>query len=1805
MQNKMISTPTESKEKKSHTWITLFILLYIILMAAFFRFSGIFWGEYQYLHPDERFLVWVGSDISPVENLSAYFNTAESSLNPHNRNHGFYVYGTLPMFITRYLVEWIFGQSGFMEMTQVGRVLSSLADLFTIVLVFLIAREIFDRRVALLASAFSAGAVLQIQQSHFFTMDTFLVMFSTLALYCAVIIITNRDKAEPFSGTQHETPDQNMDSFNQIIQIFVRLLKNIYQDKLFLPSLGFGIALGLAMASKLDAVLIAFALPLAMAIYYIQVPPDIKIRRMVTILGNLFVAAIASLLIFRIFQPYAFEGPSFFGVRLNPLWFDNIRSLLAQSGGDVDFPPAMQWARRSYLFSLKNMLTWGLGLPLGLLACFGFLWSGWRIITTWKNDKHPWQYHALIWSWTALYFLYQSIRQNATMRYQLPIYPMLSIFAAWAIIAIYDYQQNKSAESKPKRPIWTRLFAIAIGSIVLISTLLYAFGFSQIYTRPITRIEASRWIYENISGAITLPIQTDGGIYHQSIPVPYELSITPELPFSRTFQPNQAGTLQNVQINNLHDLSGKTNDIHLELKISSQNSSEIDSSQASLSIDHEDIASSSTKSFEFSLEPTLLLDPEQTYTLNLSVVGDQTTASILDQPMILYIKTGSGETPTRTIELSQASQIIKVNQPYLSEFSAEMDGILSHLSVGAILDQTGKNADSDLRIRLQAPSITEQEEFSDLNMQEIPGGQGVLLILENPIAISKGEIYQVSIERKPAGPVLAIQGTAIANEGEWDDGLPLRIDGYDGYSGIYPRDLNLNMYWDDNLEKVDRFVDILTKSEYLTISSSRQWGSLPRIPERFPMTTIYYRELLGCPPDRSIEYCYNVAEPGRYQGNLGFELEETFTSNPKIGQLEINDQFAEEALTVYDHPKVFIFRKIADFDQERVREILSQADFSKIIRKPPMQYEEHPETLLLPEYRLAQQQSNGTWSQLFNTDSLVNRWQPLTVLIWYLAVSLLGLIAYPILRLATPGLHDRAYPMTRIAGMLILSYLVWIAGSFRIPFSRSTISLILLFLGIISIWLYYHQRTEILEDLRDRKNYYLLIEAVTLLLFLTFLLIRFGNPDLWHPWKGGEKPMDFAYFNAVLKSSSFPPYDPWFAGGYLNYYYFGFVFVGVLVKFLGIVPAVAYNLIIPTLFSMIAMGAFSIAWNLSIVDFHNVFPKRKAEVLPRNALISAFSAMFGVAILGNLGIVRMIYQGYQKLVAPGGIIEDANLITHWVWALRGFVKHLGGVRLPYSIGDWYWLPSRAIPAPGDIEPITEFPFFSVLYADLHAHLLALPLTLLALGLAVAFLLGKAQWKNFTSAILWFILAGITIGALRPTNTWDLPTYLVIALAVVGYTLWTYYEPTNKSLNQYPLLQELPKNVLRYLVTLAGLALLTALVIIMFKPFTDWYALGYNKIKLWEGTRTPISAYLTHWGLFLFVIISWMTSETISWMASTPVSALRKIIPYQKIIIVSSIILVVIVVFFSLPDQFQIEGSNWKFRVPIAWFVIPLITWVGILLLRKNNSDVKRLIIFLIGSGLFFTIMVEVTVFVGDIGRMNWVFKFYLQVWTLFAISAAVVLGWIFQQQEKWVSWFRNTWGIGLAMLIFGAALYPLMASLAKVDDRMDTNAPPTLDGMEYMRTSQYTDEWGIMDLVQDYDAIRWMQENVEGSPVIVEANLRNLYRWGSRFSIYTGLPSVVGWEWHQQQQRAVNPGAWVSERISEIDNFYLTPDWNAAEAFLKKYQVRYIIVGQQERGHYQGPGLNKFEEANGILWREVYRSEDTVIYEVPQEQIQI
>jgi len=130
----------------------------------------------------------------------------------------------------------------------------------------------------------------------------------------------------------------------------------------------------------------------------------------------------------------------------------------------------------------------------------------------------------------------------------------------------------------------------------------------------------------------------------------------------------------------------------------------------------------------------------------------------------------------------------------------------------------------------------------------------------------------------------------------------------------------------------------------------------------------------------------------------------------------------------------------------------------------------------------------------------------------------------------------------------------------------------------------------------------------------------------------------------------------------------------------------------------------------------------------------------------------------------------------------------------------------------------------------------------------------------------------------------------------------------------------------------------------------------------------------------------------------------------------------------------------------------------------------------------------------------------------------------------------------------------------------------------------------------DRQAFDWLRQNVHGMPTIIEANTP-LYRWGSRVSIYTGLPTVIGWDWHQKQQRSVLPGQTIEQRIQDVNTIYTSTDLEQTTQLLNEYDVKYIYVGPLELIYYAGDGLNKFDQTND-LWDLVYENEQVKIYQV-------
>ncbi|HIE38477.1 MAG TPA: hypothetical protein EYP77_05305 [Anaerolineae bacterium] len=283
-------------------------------------------------------------------------------------------------------------------------------------------------------------------------------------------------------------------------------------------------------------------------------------------------------------------------------------------------------------------------------------------------------------------------------------------------------------------------------------------------------------------------------------------------------------------------------------------------------------------------------------------------------------------------------------------------------------------------------------------------------------------------------------------------------------------------------------------------------------------------------------------------------------------------------------------------------------------------------------------------------------------------------------------------------------------------------------------------------------------------------------------------------------------------------------------------------------------------------------------------------------------------------------------------------------------------------------------------------------------------------------------------------------------------------------------------------------------------------------------------------------------------------------------------------------------------VPVAVVVLPAVTLAAGLVLETDLPVERRLVWLLLVVALGLSLVVEVVVLEGDIGRMNTVFKFYLQVWTSLAVGAAVSLVWLAERMRSWSLDARQTWWAVMGVLVAAMALFPLMSIPAKVKDRFTQATGPTLDGMAYMECSRTWDVRGEVGLGPDYHALVWMQENIEGSPVVLEGLGEREYLWGNRVSVYTGLPAVVGWRWHQVQQRMAAGAGQVEQRHQEVNECYNTPDVTRAQVILDQYGVRYVYVGPYERLYYDARGLSKFGVMDGL--RLVYNRDGVKIYEV-------
>ena len=981
-------------------------------------------------------------------------------------------------------------------------------------------------------------------------------------------------------------------------------------------------------------------------------------------------------------------------------------------------------------------------------------------------------------------------------------------------------------------------------------------------------------------------------------------------------------------------------------------------------------------------------------------------------------------------------------------------------------------------------------------------------------------------------------GATLATE-HWDDRLPLAQPGQD--PGRY-RYAELALYDPETPDKRAKLEGVLDQSQYVIMASRRLSASIPRLPERYPLATTYYRLLQS--------------------GQLGFELMARFQVEPNLGPLRIDDSNAQEDFTVYDHPLVEVWRKRPDYASATTHGLLEAVALDRVVNVRPI--DGGRGALLLSSTEQQAQLPAGTWSQLFNRDDLSNT---LPLPVWLIVVEVLALSAVPMLWRVLPFVADRGFGASKILGLAFVAYVSWLIASRKLaPFERPLLLLAWLALVALSFAATWGRRTAFVEWLRRESRLVWVTEAVFLGGFALFLWIRAANPDLWHPVFGGEKPMNFAYLNAVVKSDYFPPYDPWFAGGIINYYYFGLVLVAVPIKLSGIMPEVAFNLAEPMLFGALCAGAFSLALGLSL-------PPR-GLVRRGTAYLSGIAAVLLMGILGNLDAgLQVLGQlwtlGGERSPSSGGIVR----------LLAGVFAVIQGARFPVLD---FWHSTRFI-GPEDVGPIHEFPYFTFLYGDLHAHQIALPLTLAVLLVGVSLM---RSLRDNPRRVAWpsLVISGVLVAMLRATNTWDFPTYAAIVVLVLV-------------LGALSGLRQFDRRVIQALVV--SVFVFGVAFQLSFVPYLQRYQLFYNGVDPVKA-RTALSQYLTIHGLFLFLGIS-----LLAWYM---VQARRRVVAahrrgalvaepgyYGMLLPLGSLN-----TYASLPALVAGAGLVVGLSLFLGGFatrgflVFAVAAAVAACLSHWRRSS-RALQAALFGVALFATLIPEFVALQGDVGRMNTVFKFYLQAWVLLSITAAVAVGWLVRRsgRDPLLRQLRPAWVALAAIIVLAAIAYPLLASKGKLALRF-ADLPPALDGMQYMDFAQYTDNGRDLNLPADAEAIRWMQDNVVGTPVVLEGRAP-VYRWGSRFSIYTGLPTILGWDVHQGQQRAGFMGM-IQDRIADVERAYSSPNPRDMLAVLRKYQVRYIVVGGLERAYYSAAGLDKLSGMPEL--RLAYDADGVQIYEV-------
>lgn len=811
--------------------------------------------------------------------------------------------------------------------------------------------------------------------------------------------------------------------------------------------------------------------------------------------------------------------------------------------------------------------------------------------------------------------------------------------------------------------------------------------------------------------------------------------------------------------------------------------------------------------------------------------------------------------------------------------------------------------------------------------------------------------------------------------------------------------------------------------------------------------------------------------------------------------------------------------------------------------------------------------------------------------IWWLTLFAFGAAAFPFTALLFRNFRTKGYGFSKAIGILFTSFFVWTFTYLRVlSFSKFWVIASLFLLAVIC-WGIPQTRKEALRALVNKRDVYEI--AGSELLFAVMLLILCFIKGIFPEINGEEKFMDFAFLNSLIRTDVLPAPDPWLAGQSINYYYFGQYIYAFISKLNGVKPGVAYVLSMCTSIAI----AFSMAYSIVAMVMEGAIRKGLKAPYPVRILAGLLSA-FAVCIMGNSHSFFYDENGagnkFLRFISSIGVKTGRTDNFFYPDSTR-FIGHNPDVKIIDNLGN--------VIHSGDFT-IHEFPFYSFLIGDLHAHVVSMMVVLLIIAVLFLFVFRAEIPGNEEKQLGTFLSASDGMQFLSSLRS-ELrrllsPEILIVAMLLSICTMCNYWDFLIYFVfSAMALLINNSISSRKFFTPLGTPVFFTQIGMILF-VYLKYSAMPGNHVFLQIlvlgicllGTIVAPSA-LTRTGLcmsFLFtsaLLLSLPFQSQFEMISNAIGMAENRTSLYQFIILWSVHLLITVsLIILTVLSRPQEPGK--KEKLPVEYNPESYSNAVARFFGLKNRAD-----IFMCGTGIVGILMLLAPeliyvrdIYEGDYSRANTMFKFTFAAFILLSVVIGYTVFRFLYHSDRYGN--RSILAVCvfvvLALTLFIPAHYPKVAAKER-SGNITLNAYKGLDGTEalLLRDSSLIPTVGP-DLISYAEAIDYLNEFVTGTPVICEA-YGDSYTDNCLISAYTGLPTIFGWQTHEWLwrfqgiendedkiiQNPDKPDLWkdiIIPRHEAVDNIYISLNPEIARSYLDKYNVTYLIVGELERVKY-------------------------------------